>query len=159
MKLKYISWLPAIVIMITIYSFSSKTADVSGESSTAIADSIINVYENITDVPLQEEVRVEKIGVLDHIVRKTAHFTEYLILSLAFIFHFLVWKKSGWKLFVLSVGLSTLYAATDEYHQLFILGRSGQFRDVLIDASGAIVGFLMFYLLQNIRRDKAKQPT
>lgn len=157
MKLKYISWLPAIAIMITIFSFSSKTADISGESSTAIADSIINVYENITDAPLQEEVRVEKIGVLDHIVRKTAHFTEYLILSLAFIFHFTQWKKSGWKLFALSVGLSTLYAATDEYHQLFILGRSGQFRDVLIDTSGAVIGFLLFCLLQKIMNGKVKQ--
>lgn len=30
-----------------------------------------------------------------------------------------------------------LYACTDEYHQLFVPGRSGQLRDVMIDAVGA----------------------
>ncbi|UYJ41604.1 MAG: VanZ family protein [Lachnospiraceae bacterium] len=33
--------------------------------------------------------------------------------------------------------IAVLYACTDEYHQLFVPGRSGQLRDVMIDAVGA----------------------
>lgn len=150
MKLKYISWLPAFFLMIMIFCFSSKTADTSDQSSTAIADGILNVYENIANQQLEEEVRVEKIGVIDHIVRKSAHFTEYLLLAVAFVFHFILWRKSGWKLFFWSVGLTAFYAATDEFHQLFVSGRSAQFRDVLIDTAGAITGFLIFCLLRKL---------
>ena len=38
---------------------------------------------------------------------------------------------------------ATLYAATDEFHQLFVPGRAGLFTDVLIDATGAAIGLLL----------------
>ncbi len=45
-----------------------------------------------------------------------------------------------------------LYACTDEFHQTFVPGRSGQFTDVLVDTSGAILASLLikikFYLLK-----------
>lgn len=40
-------------------------------------------------------------------------------------------------------GAATLYAATDEFHQLFVPGRAGLFTDVLIDATGAAIGLLL----------------
>ena len=40
-------------------------------------------------------------------------------------------------------GCATLYAATDELHQLFVPGRAGLFTDVLIDATGAAIGLLV----------------
>ena len=54
-------------------------------------------------------------------IRKLAHFTEYLILCI-------------------------LYAFTDEYHQTFINGRTGQILDVLIDSSGSLLGSGIYYL-------------
>lgn len=155
MKLKYISWIPAVFIMIMIFNFSSKTANTSDESSTIIADGILNVYENITDVQLQEDVRDVRLSILNYIVRKSAHFTEYLLLSLAFIFQFVVWKKSGWRLFLWVIGLTAIYAASDEFHQLFIMGRSGRIQDVMIDTTGAIFGFLLFSLMKNRLKGKA----
>jgi len=159
MKLKYISWLPAVCIMVTIFIFSSKPAVTSDESSMTIANGILNVYENITDTQLKEDVRNERLGVIDHIVRKSAHFTEYLLLAAALGFHFLIRRKKGWKLFVLSSGIAALYAATDEFHQLFITGRSAQVKDVLLDTTGAVTGMLIFFLVINItegRRNKRK---
>ena len=40
-------------------------------------------------------------------------------------------------------GATTLYAATDEFHQLFVPGRAGLPTDVLIDATGAALGLLI----------------
>ena len=65
---------------------------------------------------------------LSFIVRKCAHMTEYAILAF-------------------------LYACTDEFHQLFIAGRAGQFRDVCIDSTGALIMILIIYII-NKRKDK-----
>ncbi|WP_282209355.1 VanZ family protein [Parvibacter caecicola] len=40
-------------------------------------------------------------------------------------------------------GAATLYAATDEFHQLFVPGRAGLPTDVLIDATGAALGLFV----------------
>ena len=38
---------------------------------------------------------------------------------------------------------TTAYAASDEFHQLFVTGRSAQVRDVLIDSCGALCGLAL----------------
>ena len=39
-----------------------------------------------------------------------------------------------------------LYACTDEFHQLFVPGRDGNFRDVIIDTSGGTLSAILFSL-------------
>ncbi len=46
----------------------------------------------------------------------------------------------------MSILFSFLYACTDEIHQIFVPGRSAQFRDVLIDTLGASFGATITYL-------------
>lgn len=51
-----------------------------------------------------------------------------------------------------------VYASTDEFHQLFVAGRSGQFSDVCIDTIGAVIAMLLLYGLIHLvqkRRTKA----
>lgn len=47
----------------------------------------------------------------------------------------------------MSIFLSFLYACTDELHQIFVPGRSAQFRDILIDTLGASIGTIITYLI------------
>ena len=49
-------------------------------------------------------------------------------------------------------GTATVYAASDEIHQLFVVGRAGRFTDVCIDGVGACLGILVFVLLVRIVR-------
>lgn len=76
----------------------------------------------------------------DHLVRKAAHFTEYLILGLLCTGTLRGW--AGRK------GLAALPAAgllaplVDETIQLFVPGRSGQITDVWLDAAGFAAGAL-----------------
>ena len=51
---------------------------------------------------------------------------------------------------VIAIVLTALYASTDEFHQLFVPGRSGQVRDVLIDSCGAAIGVLIAWGLIRI---------
>lgn len=144
MKLKYITILPAIILMAVIFIFSSKQAESSNESSMEIAGGILTAYENITSNHISGEARVEVMDRINVVVRKGAHFSIYLMLACAFAFHLLMLKKKGLLLLFLPILLSAAYASTDEFHQLFVQGRSGSFIDVLIDTAGAAIGSLLF---------------
>ena len=158
MKLKYISWLPAVIIMAIIFYFSSKPATISGESSLTISQTLLKAYENITDLSYEEPIRQQALLDLDHIVRKTAHFIEYAILAAAWVFHFML-RRKGYRIgVVLSILITSLYAASDEFHQIFVVGRSGQISDVLLDSCGAVTGALLFLsLIIMLRKQRNKR--
>lgn len=60
------------------------------------------------------------------------------------------------KRLLLSIFLAFLYACTDETHQLFVPGRSGEFKDVCIDTCGAFIGALIVYTIFKISKRKGK---
>ncbi|MDF2586608.1 MAG: hypothetical protein K0S41_449 [Anaerocolumna sp.] len=157
MKLKYISWLPAVIIMCIIFIFSSKTATVSGESSMQIANALVSAYEYTTDKSLDEFEKQDVLPKLDHIVRKIAHGMEYALLAASIVFHLWVVGFAPKKIFLVSVAISGMYAATDEFHQLFIEGRSGRITDVCIDTFGALVGAILAIGIFTFITKKRKQ--
>lgn len=56
--------------------------------------------------------------------------------------------------------ISSLYAATDEIHQLFVPGRSDQMSDVILDSAGAMAGILVLAAVRKIRsRHKDKKQS
>ncbi len=160
MKLKYLSWLPAVTIMGIIFWFSSKTADLSQESSLSISIVLYNLYDQMKSSPIPGPEKLDLLGIIDHIVRKSAHFTEYACLCAAITFHFTVWKKNISYRTWIPVLIAGLYAATDEFHQTFVAGRSGQLSDVLLDTAGAATGALIFGILYllfvQVRQKRAK---
>lgn len=147
MKLKYISWLPAVIIMAVIFTFSSKPVNASNKSSMTLANHFLNIYENITQTKHQGEARTELMESINHIVRKTAHFCEYAILAAAFALHFYVRRRKGRWLYGKAIIFASLYAATDEFHQTLVPGRGGMVKDVLLDSAGAVTGTFCFFLI------------
>jgi VanZ family protein len=77
-------------------------------------------------------------------VRKAAHITEYLVLAICVAWPLWRLKLRSKKLFFITFISCVAYAGTDEFHQLFIEGRSGSLKDVGIDSIGCAVGFLLF---------------
>ena len=72
--------------------------------------------------------------------------TEYAILGLlSFAFYRGILKKEK---ATVSCGAATaaVYAATDEFHQYFIPGRSAEVMDVCIDTLGASIGLAILFL-------------
>ncbi len=142
--------------MIIIFLFSAKPAVSSAESSRTIANAVLNIAENFMDPAQWQEDRDNVLDTVDHIVRKTAHFMEYAILASAIELHYWITKRKGIRFILLSILFSFLYAATDEFHQLFVPGRSGECKDVMIDTVGAATGAFLFYflliLIEHIKR-------
>ncbi|MBE2318075.1 VanZ family protein [Solirubrobacter sp. CPCC 204708] len=84
------------------------------------------------------------LGVWDLVLRKGAHVTAYALLCL------LWYRALEPRRLVAAVLVTLAYAATDEYHQTFIEGRSGTPVDWLIDAAG--VGIAAALILVHQRR-------
>ena len=83
----------------------------------------------------------------DFILRKIAHFVEYFILVFLLFRAFKGSLNAGtFNSYIYSSTLSLGFAVSDEIHQLFVPGRTGCVRDVLIDAAG-ILSFYAFLKL------------
>ena len=80
---------------------------------------------------------------INYPVRKAAHATEYAVLGILVLVRCKYQKKWTRKCMILTAwGISTMYAATDEIHQLFVPGRACMVTDVMIDSAGALTGIL-----------------
>lgn len=155
--MKYISFLPAILIMCIIFIYSSKTAVESEYTSNQVTLMIINGYNSVSNSNLSETEKEELAKKLDFAVRKLAHGLEYMVLAISIAFPLYVNGLDGKKLLVSALVFCIFYASTDEFHQLFVNGRSGQVRDVFIDGTGALIGTCIFLFIKN--RIKLKRVT
>ena len=146
MKKKYINWVLVIGWMILIFLFSSQAGEVSKENNKFV----IYVF-NLLGLDLNSI-----FGVLsDFIVRKAAHFTEYLILCVLLYRAINTNKNADIKVFIQVILIVFLYACSDEFHQAFVPGRGPAFRDVLVDTSGGLTALLIIYICVTLKRSSA----
>ena len=129
-----ISWLLVAVCMGVIFLFSAQ----SGDESQLLSDS----FKIFFGIPV-------KISV----VRKTAHFLEFA--GLAVLVFNAIKQTCGLNRPYLSFFISAAYAVTDEFHQLFVVGRACRLFDIFIDSCGAVtaIAFLMliFFVIEKRR--------
>jgi VanZ family protein len=113
---KIVYWLPAALWMLLIFIMSSRPT-----------------------------VHASAIDWQDFFIKKTAHFIEYFILNLLFLYSLkkTTFQKNPQLIFTALI-LTILYAISDEFHQTFVSGREGRPRDVFIDSFGASVSALLF---------------
>ena len=129
-----------IIVMIFIFIQSALPADLSGAESNVI----VKMLSNLTGI--EEEA-------LSLIVRKLAHFTEFMILGICLAVNvkdiLAACNKTvhGFKMSALPWLIGTIYAVTDEVHQLFVPGRACAFLDICIDSSGVAAGVLIILIL------------
>lgn len=124
-------WTLSGVCMGLIFWFSSREAGQSAHQSEIILNIVRAIFgENAFS---------------DFIVRKAAHFCEFALL--AFLFNFALLYTTDKKHIPLGIVLTSLYAASDEFHQLFVPGRSCQASDWLLDTCGGAAGAIFFIVI------------
>lgn len=136
-KILIITW------MIIIFMFSNQPADESTKLSDGFISTTIGNFYKIFDNDVTEEKLTQIKEKYTTPVRKTAHFTIYLILGTLTILLLKEYDMENRKRIILAILICLLYATSDEIHQLFIPGRSGELKDVLIDTSGSALGILI----------------
>ncbi len=141
---KSLSWIVVILWMALIFYLSHQPATESDELSTGITEVIIQTVEKVAP-GMEIDIRS-----LNHTIRKNAHFFAYLVLGVLVINALRASGIKGYRSIALALGICILYAISDEVHQLFIPGRSGEVRDVLIDTAGASVGIMVYLVVGRV---------
>ena len=149
-----------------IFYMSARVAQDSDALSLGFAGRFLHlVVPGFSDMSAADQLALAKS--INHPVRKLAHFTEYLVLGILAVNALRLHIGSSGRYFedeaitpsrnfcipALSWAFCILYAASDEFHQLFVPGRAGLVTDVCIDSAGALLGILLFLVaLQLILR-------
>ena len=143
-------WLLVVVWMAVIFTASSDAH--SYDHSSRLLEPILHWL-----FPGMSQPNIEK---LHHFLRKCGHLTEYAVLAL------LVWRalhatgndlptwswpKVGGTLLVVF-----LFAATDEFHQVYVPTRTPMVTDVLIDTAGGTLGLLALWFFHRFRQRRKK---
>ncbi len=98
----------------------------------------------------------EATNLLELTLRKGAHMLSFGILA-SLARWALAPKLSGWRLWWAALGVTVLYAASDEYHQTFVPTRHGAVTDVMIDTAGAVIALLAVKAKASRHRRSATQ--
>lgn len=152
---KIIFWILCITWAVIIFMFSNEPANVSDKTSLGFTENIIVflIKLDVIEIPVSSlglEETVKQIAEnLNNIIRKLAHFGIYLILGIL-VYNLLLCYFNNKRAVLLTLIVCLLYAISDEIHQLFIPGRSGQIKDVLIDFSGSFSGCFVNFAFNKI---------
>ena len=84
----------------------------------------------------------------DELLGRFLHTSEYAVLAIL-IARAMIWRGDV-HLFglVVVLGLSELYALSDEIHQLFVPGREFQLMDLGLDLFGCVIGLSLYVLFR-----------
>lgn len=131
-------WLPPLAWMALIFSASGDAQ--SYQHSSRFFEPLLHW--------LFPQIAEEKIQNLHHLFRKCCHLAEYAVLAL------LLWRALhrqqnlppwSWPKVGGTLLLVFLYAATDEFHQSFVPGRTALVSDVFVDTAGGALGLLALW--------------
>ena len=147
------AWWPALLWAAVIFSLSTDTF--SSEHTGRILSPILRwFYSAISD---------EQFALIHHLIRKSAHFTEYFIFCL-FLYRGVRGEGSGWRWSwaFTALFIAAAYSALDEIHQAFVTSRTASPYDSLLDSTGAFFAvaalFIWFRLRSKTYRSDIESP-
>lgn len=139
--LRIFIWILTLMWMGGIFFLSSRPIDLSREDSAWFMEKIglANSKEEGADTNNLQMMNLQTY------IRKQAHLILFAGLAVLFFLSLYGYFGRSEKTALIAFILTTLYGATDEFHQIFSK-RGAQVRDILVDARGAVWG-LMFMLV------------
>lgn len=142
-SIKLLSFVPALLVMIMIFAFSAEDSDNSSSTSRGFTKSVVSIVDSSLNLELTAEQKDIAVEDFEHLIRKLAHFTEYMLLGISVFIPIFIFYVRGYTVYFISWIFCIVYASSDEFHQLFISGRSASPKDVMIDSLGALTGIVI----------------
>ena len=122
----------------------------NGDRSNGISEDIVLHILNLLSISPDSSIKVMDLA--NFVIRKLAHFSEYTVLGIGLCGLMRVLVKRYWG--ITAIVLGAVLASLDEFHQLFIPGRSAMVSDVVIDSCGVVVGSIIFTLIILLQEKK-----
>ena len=154
------SWIIVIIWATVIFIMSSmNTNESNGKSKTIINEVVEKSVETtnglgITDKHPSKYKMQQVIEKWNYPLRKVAHASEYFVFTILILVVLKNSGVSGVKMYVIASIICFIYSCTDEYHQTFVNGRTGQFSDVLIDTLGGVISCIIYNIIIKINKCK-----
>ena len=145
--LKPLSFLPAILLMYMIFSFSAQEGEISSTVSYKVSHIIVETADHVFDMGMDDYQISYFATKINSVTRKLAHMTEYFLLAIAVSFPLYVYGLHGILLMILAGGICIAFACGDEYHQSFVAGRAASMKDVGIDSIGVFIGIILVRII------------
>lgn len=155
---KPLSLLPAIAMMYIIFSFSSQDGATSSKLSYGVSHDLVSAVDHLLDLELTPKQINHGISKIHYYVRKLAHVTEYFLLAVSISIPIYVYGIRGIWIILTSGILCIGFAALDELHQLFVVGRGAAIKDVFIDSFGSLLGIIFVRIFGYIMRKCITEP-
>ena len=137
-KWRILSFLPLLLMMCLIWSFSAQEAEESAGLSMRFGLTFVRAFDRVLQRQSPEAELEQYAEALQFFVRKAAHVTEYALLGFAAALPVRVYRVRKRYVFVAAALFCVAFAGLDEWHQTFVAGRDGSVRDVLIDCIGIV---------------------
>ncbi len=130
----------ALTIIVSIWFFTSQNGIMTNVTSGKLVRFIENIASKLCNSGNGNVLRYSSLNVF---IRKTAHFTEYMLLGASVcVLHSLLVKRIKASM-AASLVICLILSSIDEFRQLFIAGRNAQLKDILIDIAGAAAGIII----------------
>ncbi len=164
--LRYCSILPAVFMLFLIFGFSAQDGAASGSLSFRVSYTAVRVASRLFSLDFTREELLHHADSIGLLVRKTAHITEYFLLTLSLYWPLRMWlpqkaadaagrRKAFLTCYLLPTFLlAVFFAAFDEFHQSFVPGRCGTPVDVLVDSIGIFIGCIVLMLCHHYFQTK-----
>jgi VanZ family protein len=146
----------AIVWMTRIFSYSSDDATASMQVSRSVSYDIVESANRMFGLGWDEDKILGISKAIEKAVRKLAHMGEYGVLGLLVCIACDAWRPSFSRA-GLSMLICLVYACSDEFHQTFVDGRSGEVKDVCIDLCGALLALFLGWLAIRIYKKRVNR--
>lgn len=150
---RYILLILVIICMLIIFMFSRQVAEQSKKASLGVSEKVVTtIYKN--QGLTQSEIE-KKSKSIEKPIRKMAHFSIFTLIGVTAYSFANTYNISRKRKIIYSLLFGIAYACTDEIHQLFVKGRSCEFRDICIDSLGVLSGIIVTELIvHNITKSK-----
>lgn len=137
-----------IITFIAIFIFSGQNGNKSGNTSRNFTRRIIEILPICRD--LEEYKKDEIVENSQYIIRKLAHFTIYTLAGINMMGVASTYDINNRRKFANVLLVGTMYAISDEIHQMFTGGRTPAILDVGIDCLGIFFGSLIVFSISRV---------
>ena len=158
----------SVIFLLLCMGFIYYNSYQNGYDSNAISNGVLDMVKanDLVNNKVTNKIALkikEVLGInttTEILIRKMAHMLEFCLLAILVSIVLFSFGLRGKGAIIYILFLTLFYAVLDEYHQMFIKGRTSSVRDVLIDFSGSIIGVTVFYLIyylgKKIKNDSKK---
>jgi len=156
--LKPLSFLPALCMMILIYSFSAEDGMSSSAFTYKVSVKVVETADRVAELELTEEQITHYAEKCHYLIRKCGHVLEFFLLAVTVALPLYVYGLRGIWLILVAGTICVSFACFDEYHQMFVSGRVASKRDVAIDSIGVFAGIILTQITCWIGRKTIFRP-